>query len=227
MRITDTLDQLLRTLLASGTPAHEGIQEVPPFSAEFHGLTNDEPDGFTPSSVPVDGEVASPMGAELERLEVTTEVAETLNLGFHLGAALDRILVGVARGSEGAPALREAGWLIERYIGLLERRPIGADIHAPSVKLARTGAAISDLREIAGQLASEPELTEPKPEPVEQTVAISAALPVQADTPHHAPNVNEAPTLSREILVTAARAGIALAAVIVLVLVLTLIAQWR
>ena len=230
MRITDTLDQLLRTLLASSAPAHETVQEVAPSSAGVPELTDDAdapaPRPATPD-IETTAKATTPVGAELERLEVTTEVAETLDLGFHLGSAVDRISVASTRGSEGVPALREAAWLIERYIGLLEQRPIGADIHASSVRLARTGAAIADLREIAVQLASEPKPPEPKPEPAKPIVAVPAAVPVEAETPHRAQPVNELPTLRREILVTAVRTTIALVAIIVLVLVLTLIAQWR
>jgi hypothetical protein len=89
---------------------------------------------------------------DLRRLEATAELAETLNLGYHLGAAVERIATAADRGSEGAASLREAAWLIERYVQLMEARPIGADLHASGARLARVGVAIDELKALAAAL---------------------------------------------------------------------------
>ena len=99
-------------------------------------------------------------GLDLTRLETAASLAESLNLGFHLGLAVERIANAAAQGSSGVPALREAAWLIERYIALLERRPIGADLHASAVRLARAGDAIADLKALAAALEAPPQETE-------------------------------------------------------------------
>ena len=62
--------------------------------------------------------------------------------------------MAAGQGSEGIPALRQAAWLIERYVALLERRPIGADLHLSAVRLARTGDAITGLKALAAALDS-------------------------------------------------------------------------
>jgi hypothetical protein len=127
---------------------------------------------------------------------------------------MERIALAAGEGSEGGPRLREAAWLIERYITLLQARPIGADIHASSNRLARTGGTIAaDVHEIATELA-------PAPEPTDET-----APPAMEVAP--AQVVHELPSIRRELFVTAARAAIAVAAITLVVLVLTLIAQWR
>ena len=53
--------------------------------------------------------------------------------------------------------MREAAWLIERYIAILERRPIGADIHVSAARLARVGEAIAGLKAIAAAFDAEAE----------------------------------------------------------------------
>ena len=104
------------------------------------------------------GEVAEidvslvPSPADFARLEATANVVESLNLGFHLGSAVERIATAAGQGSEGIPALRQAAWLIERYVALLERRPIGADLHLSAVRLARTGDTLTDLKALAAAL---------------------------------------------------------------------------
>jgi hypothetical protein len=89
---------------------------------------------------------------DLRRLEATAELAETLNLGYHLGAAVERIATAADRGSQGAASLREAAWLIERYVQIMEARPIGADLHASGARLARAGVAIDELKALAAAL---------------------------------------------------------------------------
>jgi hypothetical protein len=92
---------------------------------------------------------------DLARLEASAALAESLGLGFHLGAAVERIAWAAGQGSEGVRALREASWLIERYAALVEQRPIGADIHASGGRLARAGEAIDALKTLAASLESE------------------------------------------------------------------------
>jgi hypothetical protein len=102
------------------------------------------------------GALAVPGPADLGRLATAAQLAESLNLGFHLGSAVDRIAAAAAQGSEGVSVLREAGWLIERYIALLEKRPIGADLHLSAARLARTGDAIAGMKAIADALDVDP-----------------------------------------------------------------------
>jgi hypothetical protein len=97
-----------------------------------------------------------PSGLDLVRLEATAGVVESLNLGFHLGSAVERIAAAAGQGSDGVPELHRAAWLIERYIALLERRPIGADLHLSAARLARTGDTITDLKTLAFALNAAP-----------------------------------------------------------------------
>src|SRR5207247_7376006 len=93
-------------------------------------------------------------------LEIAAHVAESVNLGFHLGSAVEHIVLAARQGSRGVAALRDAGWLIERYIALLEKRPIGADLHLSAARLARAGDAIAGMKSIADALDSESADTE-------------------------------------------------------------------
>jgi hypothetical protein len=134
--------------------------------------------------------------ARAEALETSASAAESLGLGFHLGAAMERIALAAGEGSAGGRRLREAAWLIERYVTLLESRLPGTDfVQAPGEPAPELTPAPSS--------ALDPE---PEPEPVQLVHAL--------------------PSVRRELLVTAARAAIYVAAVTVVVLLLTLIAQW-
>ncbi len=93
-----------------------------------------------------------PVDHDLAHLETAANVAESLNLGFHLGAAVERIASASTQGSQGVPALREAAWLIERYIAIIEKRPLGADLHRSAARLARAGDAIAGLKALAETL---------------------------------------------------------------------------
>ncbi len=88
-------------------------------------------------------------------LQVAAEVAESLGLGYHLGSAVERIATASGQGAAGVAPLREAVWLIQRYAELLERRPIGADLHASTARLAETGDAIARIRALSAMLEAE------------------------------------------------------------------------
>jgi hypothetical protein len=88
-------------------------------------------------------------------LEVAAEMAESLGLGYHLGSAVERIATASGQGAAGVAPLREAIWLIDRYAALLERRPIGADLHASTARLAQTGDAIARIRALSAMLEAE------------------------------------------------------------------------
>ena len=259
MSISDTLDQLLRAMLPTSSSDPSGaegsdrqLQGVEPGASpeppvadlgalvaevalkRAHELNHShrETEVGTATDTPT---TSNRTGAtRVDRLETSAGAVENLGLGFHLGAAMERIALAAGEGSEGGPRLREAAWLIERYITLLETRPIGADIHASSNRLARTGGTIAaDVHEIASEIApvaapapdGAPELSpEPRPtEPADETplAATEVASPASAQIVHGLPSIR------RELFVTAVRAGIAVAAITVLVLVLTQIAQWR
>lgn len=95
-------------------------------------------------------------------VNVASELAESLGLGYHLGSALERITQGSQQGRAGIPALREAIWFIERYAEVLERRPIGADLHASSEKLRSHGEVIAGLRALSQELERQNAIEAPR-----------------------------------------------------------------
>ena len=159
----------------------------PAFEPEVVVLAGTEPapvEADTPAldeleSVPDEsGAAVALVDLDLGHLETAARVVESLNLGFHLGSAVERIASASVQGSEGVPALREAAWLIERYVEIIERRPIGADLHASAARLARTGDAIAGLKALAEALDAdvEPEAAAHAAEPVEtELVAVAAS----------------------------------------------------
>ena len=162
MTISDALDQLLRAALTPSAEARPpGAETEPrdgPRVADIGALVAEvalkrahELDRSSETSPDTDL-------ARVEKLETSAGAAESLGLGFHLGAAMERIALAAREGSEGGPRLREAAWLIKRYITLLESRPLGADIHASTNRLAQAGGAIgADVEEIAAELTAQPE----------------------------------------------------------------------
>jgi len=135
-----------------------------------------------------------PFRHDLSHLETAAQVAESLNLGFHLGSAVERIAAAATMGSEGIPALRDAAWLIERYIAFLEKRPIGADLHLTAARLARQGDAIAGLKVLADALeadaasaadeaAVEPEAAAAVPEPEPDILGVGRIRRLSPDPP--------------------------------------------
>jgi hypothetical protein len=125
-------------------PEPEPAPALPPQPVVSHELVEQ----------PTSSALATPAGerSRLEQLEAAVGVAESLGLGLHLGLAVERIAIAATRGSEGVDALREAAWLIERYTALIEKRPIGADLHQSAARLARAGDAILDMKRLASEL---------------------------------------------------------------------------
>ena len=246
MRISDTLDQLLRSI-ASGSPnpAGAGDDDAEPSDAEPSSTAaDDRPEPLALDLEAAAAEVAVKRAHELDGpgsatpeardpeglagLEASAGAIENLGLGFHLGAAIERIALAAGEGSEGRLRLREAKWLIDRYIALLEQRPVSADLHASSVRLARTGETIAELHEIRAELTTPKPAAPPAPEPAPEPEPTQPEPVAGAEPASDEPQVvYELPTVKREIFVAIIRAGIAVAAVTLLVLVLTLIAQWR
>ncbi len=159
---------------------------------------------------------------EAATLEATTEIAESLGLGYHLGSAVERIALASGQGSAGVTPLREAVWLIERYTALLESRPIGADLHASAERLARTGDAIARLRALS--VALEAEST---PTPAVDASAETEETPPEPSAEPEAAVSDHSMSLGREIAFMAARWTIMVLSVIVVVLAVTLIGDWR
>lgn len=172
----------------------------------------------------------------LARLEAASGIAESLGLGFHLGGAVERIAFGASQGRDGVDALREATWLIERYVALVEQRPVGADLHASAVRLGRSGDAIAEIRALTAALdasrdtrlaalgeASHPSSAGASPGPVASEPARD-----HADAKPSAPPVPEPEreSFSHEIALMAVRWGIMVVAVIAVVLAVTLIGEW-
>jgi hypothetical protein len=246
MKLTDTLDQILRMLLTTDgadepepAPAreearrHETAAAAERLSAD---LTQEAARvGAQTQSQPIAEPVATPLPvAETPRktseepapqdspaaaatLETTADLVERLGVGFHLGAAIERIATAAGEGTEGAGHLREATWLIERYLELLERRPVGADLHLTMMRLAREGDTIAGLQALAAALQERQARALPE-EPEEQEPAEEPSSPAVAP---------ELPSVRRELIVMTARTAIVIVAVVMVVVVLTLIAQWR
>ena len=128
-------------------PASAPVSDPDPEPVHAAAEEPDEPAFASQLPVAVDHDVA--------HLEAAAHVAETLNLGFHLGSAVERIASAAAQGSQGVPSLREAVWLIERYIAIIEKRPLGADLHLTAARLARAGDAIAGLKALAETLDDE------------------------------------------------------------------------
>jgi hypothetical protein len=210
-------------------PEREGAPEPgPDESAETEGPPG-EPPAAEPPPVPA-------LRAETRlRLQASAELVETLGLSFHLGGAIERIIVAATHGSDGTESLREAIWLLDRYITLLEQRPVGADIHRTSVQLARTGEALAELRAVSDSLRDDP-----TPEPALVTTGVPytdsprepvpAAVPTPPSPEAAVPEpvaADSRASLARELGMTAFRWALLVAAVVLIVLALTLIGDWH
>ncbi len=157
---------------------------------------------------------------DMAGLEAATGVVESLGLGFHLGSAVERIVVAAGRGSDGVLPLREAMWLIHRYMTLIEHRPIGADLHASSAALARTSESIAGLKALADALAAGArDESSPPPEP-------AVAGPPEPPAAAAGPPAGSHPSFGRELALIIARWLVIVVSVIVVVLAVTLIADW-
>jgi hypothetical protein len=235
MRISETLDQVLRSIAAAEGSLSRETAEPGPLPAALPPRREGEGEALDTIAAEVALKRAHELGRDWtsrqlepeEPLRVATATVERLGLGFHLGAALERVAIASREGSAGAVRLREATWLLERYARLLEERPVGADLHASAVRLARTGDGIASLQELGRAVAEENALprrpaAHAGPPPLAGTVS-----EVSAPEPGASPVVHELPSLGRELLVTLGRAVIALATITALVVVLTLIADWR
>ncbi len=264
MRLTDALEQALRTLTAANGPRARAPE--PAVSGEARPRDPDPaPAPVTPAPEPAaapqpeplePSRVAAPAAAgpvpapsrELVRLEAATEAIERLGLGYHLGSAVERVAAAAQEGGEGAPKLREAVWLIERYLDLLERRPLGADIQAAAMRLAREGDTIAGLLALSRALESsaggwpEPTTSADAPESHDHSVTAAAAPGQKAEpeepaapeepvaAPPAAPEPARAPShvsIGRELLVTSVRALIVVVSVVAIVFALTLISDWK
>ena len=144
------------------------------------------------------GTALVPVDQDLAHLETAARVAESLGLGFHLGSAVERIASAANQGSEGVPALREAAWLIERYVAILEQRPIGANLHLSAARLARAGDAIAGLKALAEALDADaaPVEAEQPVEPEPPAMAVADVV-VAADGPDPEPDLWSAGRIRR------------------------------
>jgi predicted signal transduction protein with EAL and GGDEF domain len=84
-----------------------------------------------------------------------TALVEVLGLSYHLGSAMERILVGASEGDAGAPRLREAAWSLRRYASILEERPMSAELRRSVARLARVDDAIRHARALSAALAKD------------------------------------------------------------------------
>lgn len=171
----------------------------------------------------------------VQRIEVPPEVAaaaeisETLRLGYHLGSAVERIVGAGDDGSDAIPRLREAVWLIERYMGLLEARPLGADIDAVTARLARNGDYIHALGALGSALSAQPR----EPALVPPGVPVSDALGGRAgeaeeEAREPSPDAVAADRypLGRELLGAGLRIVVFVVAIAAIVLVATIASEW-
>src|SRR5207245_1511359 len=122
MKITDALESVLRLLVTTDRhPAEPGAGRP---LLDWARRSNERGAGPWPAEPAVVAtQSLAPVDHDVAHLEAAAHVAESLNLGFHLGSAVERIASAAAQGSQGVPSLREAVWLIERYIAIIEKRP--------------------------------------------------------------------------------------------------------
>jgi len=165
-------------------------------------------------------------------LEAASNISESLGLGYHLGSAIERIVVGASEGSQGVSSLREATWLIERYISLVQQRPIGADLQVTSLRLNHSNELIDELKALSAALDAQTAAEEAR-----RTVvgADSHGIPKSAnreaqegsasDPSEEALTEDTSPqkSLGHEIILMLVRWSIIALAVIVVVLAVTLI----
>jgi hypothetical protein len=177
-------------------------------------------------------------------LEAAAGVVEALRLGYHLGAAIERIVMAQTQGSGGEPKLREAIWLIERHIELISTRDDAARLAAILERLDRNGEVIAGLQVLSaavdaqrgsplgGQPAGRAAASE---NPRALTIAQAAARPAPEPEPAPIP-VPVSPTrdepedlypLGREIALMVVRWGLVLIVLVIVILVATLAAGWR
>jgi hypothetical protein len=243
MKLADALEQAVRALLAPNGSSRNQTRPTRPVPSETGrsgaeggdlALRVEEATSTTPltgSHAPSQPEPPEPMSttgeAELVELERAAAVVERLGLGFHLGSAVERIALAADDGRDGAQRLREAAWLIERYLELLERRPVGADLHLTMMRLAREGDTIAGLQALAGALEHAPAapaaLPPSTPEP-EHTSAPAQPSPTEHPSAEHMILMPQT-SVARELFLATARALLVVAAVVGIVLALTLIAQ--
>lgn len=234
MKLPDALEQAVRALLGpNGSSRHDALPagetsegepaEASPGPVALRieaATTRPAPEGEAAPQVSTsEGPTHEGDDLALVELERAAAVIERLGLGFHLGSAVERIALAAGEGAEGTQRLREAAWLIERYVELLERRPVGADLHVTMMRLAREGDAIAGLQALANALERAP---------VPPSDPVPAAEPEQAHA-HSSPTeptvLLPQPSMGRELFMAAARALFFAAAIVGIVLALTLIAQ--
>lgn len=150
-----------------------------------------------------------------------TELVESLGLGYHLGGAVERIARGAAGGREGVAQLREAIWMIERYVAVAEERPLGADLHAATTRLARTGDMVAEIQALTRSLAHDAAST-PIADPPDPSIP-PAAGDARTDASQRAPSGS----LARELTRMAVQSLILVTTLVAAVLALTLIGDWR
>jgi hypothetical protein len=172
----------------------------------------------------------------VKRLEAVSNIAESIGLGYHLGSAIERIFVGAGEGSQGVSSLQEATWLIERYISIVQQRPVGADLQATSTRLSRSTELIAELNALSAALDAQTAAEQARRTVVtadRQVLEPSADAQKQEELGSgRAGNVSiegAAPQepLGREIVLMLARWSMIVLAMIVVVLAITLIGQWR
>jgi hypothetical protein len=226
---TPEVDPLVDLPEAGSAPEPEATPEPDPDEHAEAEAPGGEPSGVEPPPLP---ELRSETRL---RLQASAELVESLGLSFHLGGALERIIAAATEGSGGTESLREAIWLLDRYITLLEQRPVGADIHRTSARLARTGEALAELRAVSDSLR------DAAPKPAVMTTGVPythpPSVPAPVGTPATAPPSQEtvAPdsppdppaSVARELGRTAFRWALLVAAVVLIVLALTLIGDWH
>jgi hypothetical protein len=220
-------------------PPQLDVVVLPPVIEDADAILNEVALGREPPALPA---TTPALHADsLARLEAAAGIAESLGLGFHLGGAVERIAFGASQGREGVDALREATWLIERYVALVEQRPVGADLHASTVRLGRSGDAIAEIRALTAALDASRDTrlaalgaSPAPPQPVApEPASPSASLPSASDSaPRDAsapePRIPEAEreSFSHEVALMAVRWAIMVVAVIAVVLAVTLIGEW-
>ncbi len=229
--------------VSEDSPAFD-VVVLPPVIEDADAIGSDEALGREPAALPTT--TAALHADSLARLEAASGIAESLGLGFHLGGAVERIAFGASKGRDGVDALREATWLIERYVALVEQRPVGADLHASAVRLGRSGDAIAEIRALTAALDASrdtrlaalgaahdpPGATSigsvaPGPTPPSSSSSSASYTARRDATTQETPTPErERESFSHEVALMAVRWGIMVIAVIAVVLAVTLIGEW-
>lgn len=230
---------------ASRRPEQHGVPLPPPTVGATAPPGEDQPRGpAAPAPAPLP---PTPLG--FERLETAATVVESMRLDYHLGSAVERILLAEAEGADRMARLREAIWLIQRHMALGAPTDDAAALRGVRERLDRNGDVIAGLMTLSAAVdARSGDLPPEQAAPVPATSAsgsdlawpesgaLAAAPPEAPPDPAPAMSVlipvdrrreDDPYPLGRELLVMMVRWTLILVVLVVVILVATLASTWR